>query len=104
MGPGSIRGSIITLAASACGSGVMVLPNLAAKNGLYLLLLTILVVAGCAYWGHYMLTQRARHYNIKTFAQLSELAGGKILRYVLVISILFFLFAGSLACQIISKY
>jgi amino acid permease len=56
IGEGSIRGSIITLAASACGSGVMVMPNLAMKNGIYLLLILVIVSALVSYWGHYMLT------------------------------------------------
>ena len=56
MTEGSVRGSIITLAASACGSGVMVFPSFCVVNGLFLMLLAIVIAALGCYWGHYMLT------------------------------------------------
>ena len=68
MGAGSIRGSIITLSASACGSGVMVFPKLAMLNGLVLFLLCVILGAIGGLWSQYMLMQRARHTGIKTYA------------------------------------
>lgn len=84
------------LVASSCGTGVQVFPNLCAENGLILMLGWITMVwIGC-YWSHYMLTQRARHYGVKTYAELADLASGKGLRFVLIISILSYLYAGAL--------
>jgi amino acid permease len=81
----------------------MIFPNLALKNGLYLLLLAILLCDSVSYWSHYMLIERARQYNIKRFAGLAKRAGGKPLKVLLIVSILIYLFAGALACQIISN-
>jgi len=59
LGEGSIRGSILTLTASACGSGFLLFPGLCTKVGLIVGIILIMMACLGTYLSHYMLLLRA---------------------------------------------
>ena len=98
---GSVRGSIFALAASAIGSGVLTLPSVASDNGFLCALALVMMGSFGCYWSLYMLVQRARHHGLMNYSSIAMKAGGKNLVLVLQISILCYMFATCLACQIV---
>mmetsp|Transcript_49165 Transcript_49165/g.36218 ORF Transcript_49165/g.36218 Transcript_49165/m.36218 type:complete len:104 (-) Transcript_49165:268-579(-) len=100
MEEGSIRGSILTLIASSCGSGVHVLSYVCVQSGIMLVLMWVCIIGMAIFFSHYMLLMRAERSNSKTYADLAEAAGGRPLRLFLIYSILLYIFASCVGCQI----
>ena len=98
MRPGSLRGGILSLVASACGSGPQVLPYTCIESGVVLVILWVLIVGIANYYGSKTVVDRAREQNIRSFAVLAEKSGGYLLRICLILSILLYLFASTLGC------
>mmetsp|Transcript_1729 Transcript_1729/g.1187 ORF Transcript_1729/g.1187 Transcript_1729/m.1187 type:complete len:133 (+) Transcript_1729:176-574(+) len=101
MDPGSIRGSILTLVAASCGSGVHVLSYKCVQSGIVLVLGLIMLLGGAIFLSHFVLLIRAERSKAKTYADLAELAGGRPLRLFLIYSILFYIFSSCVGCQIV---
>jgi len=77
-----------------------VLPTLCVDTGIIVVAFMICVVAIAIYFSHYMLLSRAEKNYIKTYAELSDIAGGKVLRVILILSILGFLFSSCIGSLI----
>jgi amino acid permease len=101
MKDGSLRGATLSMVASAIGSGVLAMAFVCKKSG-YLIGMSLISFggAGC-YWSLYMMVQRARHHGLTNYLQICDKAGGKALKNLLNFSVLTYMFATCLACQIV---
>lgn len=67
MKDGSLRGAVLSMAASAIGSGVLAMAYVCKQNGYILGMMLITFGALGCYWSLYMLIQRARHHGLVNY-------------------------------------
>ena len=82
---------------------MLTFPYLSMVNGFIPIIVLILMGGLGCWWSLYMLVQRARHHKLRNYTEITDKAGGPILTKILEISILFYMFATCLACNIVSK-
>ena len=87
--PGSVRGSIFSLASTALGAGILSLPTVFGNSGLCLGIIYVLLGAGLGVFGMQLLIASANRMDISNFSQLvREVLGykqSKILQLVIVL-------------------
>jgi amino acid permease len=101
MNPGSLRGSIFTLIATAIGAGVLTLPYVFKMVGLGLGALMMTVGMICNIWSCGLLKEAAFATKSKKYYQICQILGGKGLGIAYQVSIIMQQFGALVGYQII---
>jgi amino acid permease len=103
MNPGSLRGSVFTLLATAIGGGVLTLPYIFKMVGLGLGALMMTAGMICNIWSCGLLKEAAFATKSKRYYQICLILGGKGLGIIYQISIIMLIFGALVGFQIISN-